>query len=142
MKHLRIYEDFSENRNIRTKFNIKDIPKFAIDIRGCTNVDLMRILDYLEGFGKLRFNPQPNVKEKFIMDRDSQGRAWCWLVSFEYSDIYLSGVHTRGWFREDLMDHMITWNDFLVLGLEKSIEYMKQQVEEREMRKSAKKYNL
>jgi len=54
----------------------------------------------------------------------------------------MSGVHTYGWYREDLMGHMIDWKDFIKLGLEKSIEKMKKEVEHRRLEKDAKKYNL
>lgn len=136
MRYLRLYENFK----------IQDIPNFAIDICECPDDKLMEILNYLEKFGKLQFNPQPYTKEKFINHKDTQGRAWCWTVAYSNSfgepKLKLSGIHTRGWYREDLMAHMINWQKFLKLGLQDSIKYMKREIEIKKMEKETDKYNL
>jgi hypothetical protein len=119
-------------------FKITNIPKFAIDIRKCSDDKLMEILNYLEKFGKLRFNPSPYTKEKFIKYKDSNSRAWCWTVNgddLKNWGVGLSGIHNRFWYDEKKMGLMIKGDMFLVLGLEESINYMK-------VEKEAKKFNL
>ena len=136
MKHLKLFENFK----------IQDIPKFAIDIIECPDDKKMDILDYLETFAKLHFNPQPYTKELFINYNSSSGVARYWTIEpdewFGEEKFNLSGIHTRGWYREDLMGHMINWKRFLELGLEDSIKYMKKEIEIKEMEKVTKKFNI
>ena len=129
------------------EFKNSEIPKFAIDIRGTSDDDLIKILNILKQYANLRFNGASN-EMNFINYKDTQGKAWCWRVEPETDfwrekfTFFMSGVHTYGWYREDLMGHMIDWKDFIKLGLEKSIEKMKKEVEHRRIEKDAKKYNL
>ena len=136
MKHLKIYESFFEA-------NIKN---FAIDIRHCPDDDKLKILNILEQYRKLRFNGSHN-KEDFIYKKDTQGKAWCWTITIDkWNTIYISGVHTPGWYREDLMGHIINFEDFIKLGFEKSIEnlkpYPEYDAEYKNMLKNANRYNI
>ena len=129
----------------RYEFMNKDIPNFAIDIGGAKEDDLMKVLDLLESyFGELNFNPSPSDKEDFIRYSDihSKNGTWCWLVEKMFRSVRVGGVHTRGWYREDLMEHMIYWKTFLRLGVDDSIIYMKKEIEERQIKKDAARYNL
>jgi hypothetical protein len=131
---IKLFEEFKAN-----------IPNFAIDIRNCSDDDRLKILDIIEQKGKIRFNGANN-KEYFISHKDQSGKAWCWTVKIDWvEDIYISGVHSPGWYREDLMGNIIYGKDFIKLGFDESLKnlkfYPEYDAEYKNMLKTATKYN-
>jgi hypothetical protein len=128
MKYLRKFE------------NISDEFRFAVNVKDYSDEQKLEALDMMEKSFPIRFNGSQS-KKRFIDYRDQSGKAWCWLIEIENrwqgfdkgygQNIYISGVHTFGWFDRDRMKNMITLEKFLKIGIENIETYF-----------TAKNYNL
>ena len=124
MKYIKTFENYST-------------PIFAIDVRGCTDEELLTALDMIEKFVPVRYNGSSN-KFDFINYKDQSGKAWCWLIKkedifvsyFGENKIYINGIHTKNWYIKE-MENMIHLKEFINIGMENIEDFF-----------IAKKYNL